>query len=291
MSAPNTPNTPAAPAAPDAYFGGLLDATLALNFSCTADGAPKSMRVVLVCDDERVIRETHAVAVPTRETIVRRPGKKDNCVALFANGNAKTLLAFATKNCIVKKTLATAALMAIEAPEDARVPALVTVKAAWDALMQAEDIDAVLSTEWVSGFFEARGTVSPPKPKAAAKVVDEVAEEVVNEVAEEVVNEAVNKAVNEAVNEGSTEDNPKPKAKAKARASKPRAPKPRRGVIKYVLPKHEKALIPLIQKAIGAGKIKKSSPCRLIFDASEIETFLEVVGRHVRARSADLQTV
>ena len=58
-----------------------------------------------------------------------------------------------------------------------------------------------------------------------------------------------------------------------------------------MLPKHEKALIPLIQKVIGAGKIKKSSPCRLIFDASEIETFLEVVGRHVRARSADLQMV
>ena len=275
---------PATPPAPAAYFGGLLDATLALNFSCTADGTPKSVRVVLVCDDERVIRETHAVSVPTRETIVRRPGKKDNCVALFANGNAKTLLAFASENCLFKKNLATAAIAAIEAVDDARTAALVAVKAEWDALMQAPDIDAVLSTEWVTGFFEARGTVNPPKPVPTAAVVVEV-----DHVSETVLDTA--DTADTADTKGASDADAGAGAKAKAKAKAPRAPKPRRGVVKYVLPKHEKALIPLIQKAIGAGKIKKSSPCRLIFDASEIETFLEVVGRHVRARSADLQAV
>ncbi len=261
-------------AASAAYFSGLLDATLAINFSCTADGAPKSMRVVLVCDDERVIRETHAVSVPTRETIVRRPNKKDNCVALFANGNAKTLLAFAAENCIVKKTLAAAALQVLDAEDDAaRTTALVAVKAAWDALTAdpGADVDAALSTEWVTGFFEARGTVNPPKPRVVA----------VAEVAPDTDDAADNTADTDA------DATSKPKSRAKA----PRAPKPRRGVVKYVLPKHEKALVPLIQKVIGAGKIKKSSPCRLVFDASEIETFLTVVGRHVRARSADLQAV
>jgi hypothetical protein len=272
------------PAPPPAYFSGLLDATLALNFSCTADGAPKSMRVVLVCDDERVTRETHSVSIPTRETIVRRPGKKDNCVALFANGNAKTLLAFAAENCLIKKNLAIAAIAAIEAVDDARPAALLAVKAEWDALMQAPDIDAVLSTEWVTGFFEARGTVNPPKP-----VVDAAADapvEVDHHVSDTVDTSVVVSDPPAGADTADTADS-KPKSKPKA----PRAPKPRRGVVKYVLPKHEKALIPLIQKVIGAGKIKKSSPCRLIFDASEIETFLEVVGRHVRARSADLQMV
>lgn len=275
--------TPPAPP-PAAYFSGLLDATLALNFSCTADGAPKSMRVVLVCDDERVTRETHSVSVPTRETIVRRPGKKDNCVALFANGNAKTLLAFASENCLIKKNLAIAAIAAIEAVDDARPAALLAVKAEWDALMQAPDIDAVLSTEWVTGFFEARGTVNPPKP-----VVDAAADAPVE--VDHHVSDTVNTVVNTAGADTADTADSKSKAKAAPKPKAPRAPKPRRGVVKYVLPKHEKALIPLIQKVIGAGKIKKSSPCRLIFDASEIETFLEVVGRHVRARSADLQMV
>lgn len=285
---------PATPPAPAAYFSGLLDATLALNFSCTADGTPKSMRVVLVCDDERVIRETHAVSVPTRETIVRRPGKKDNCVALFANGNAKTLLAFASENCLFKKNLAIAAIAAIEAVDDARTAALVAVKAEWDALMQAPDIDAVLSTEWVTGFFEARGTVNPPKPvptaAAAAVVVSDAPVDVAPVDVAPVEVDHVSETVLDAAD---TADVPKGKAPraSKGTGKAARAPKPRRGVVKYVLPKHEKALIPLIQKAIGAGKIKKSSPCRLIFDASEIETFLEVVGRHVRARSADLQAV
>lgn len=282
--------TPPAPA----YFSGLLDATLALNFSCTADGTPKSMRVVLVCDDERVIRETHAVSVPTRETIVRRPGKKDNCVALFANGNAKTLLTFASENCLFKKNLAIAAVAAIEAVDDARQPALVAVKAEWDALMQAPDIDAVLSTEWVTGFFEARGTVNPPKPVTAVVAAD--APVVVSHVSETVdtvdtVDTVVDATGADTADTADSKSKGKGKGKAAPKPKAPRAPKPRRGVIKYVLPKHEKALIPLIQKAIGAGKIKKSSPCRLIFDASEIETFLEVVGRHVRARSADLQIV
>ena len=230
------------------YYGGLIDATMALHFAAAPDGAVKSFKVVLVCDDERVLNETHAVAVPTRETIVRRPGKKDSCVALFQNGNAKALLTFAAENCIVKKDLAAKALKHLAGEET-----MENLKAAYTTLMgtAAPDIEAVLSSEWLSGFFEVRGAIAPPKVKPPTP-----------ELAPE-------------------EEPPK----------KRRASKPRRGVVKYILPKHEKALIPLIQAAIGGGKIKRSSPCRLIFDAADIETFLEVVGRHVRARSDDLLAV
>lgn len=64
-----------------------------------------------------------------------------------------------------------------------------------------------------------------------------------------------------------------------------------RGAIKLVLPKSEKVLIEALQRVV-AGRVKKSSPCRLVYESKEtIRNFVDVVGPHVRAKRSDLECV
>lgn len=64
-----------------------------------------------------------------------------------------------------------------------------------------------------------------------------------------------------------------------------------RGSVKLVLPKSEKVIMPALQKVVS-GRVKKSSPCRLVFESKDtIKKFVDIVGAHVRIKRADLETV
>ena len=67
--------------------------------------------------------------------------------------------------------------------------------------------------------------------------------------------------------------------------------KARRGAVRLVLPKAEKFVIPALQKVLN-GKIKKSSPCRLVYENKhDIREFVTTIGDHVRAKKDDLDAV
>ena len=67
--------------------------------------------------------------------------------------------------------------------------------------------------------------------------------------------------------------------------------KKRRGSIRLALSKGEKFVLPALQKVLN-GKIKKSSPCRLVYETKDdIKAFVETVGDHLRAKKVDLDCV
>lgn len=203
------------------YFAGLIDAQLTVSLAKNA-----STRVTLTCNDPRVAEELAAEFRPTRVTIIKRPDKKDLCTALFTGDQAKPILEFASKHCVIKKDLAAKALeyMAENATaEDVKNVAPVET---------LEDV----SLDWASGFFDVRGIVVPSM--------------------------------------AATDDTKK-----------------RRASVKLVLPKAEKFILPALQKVLS-GKVKKSSPCRLVYESKDaIKSFVDIVGDHVRAKKDDLDSV
>lgn len=90
---------------------------------------------------------------PTRVTIVKRPDKKDSCTVLFVGEDAKGLLEFATKHCVIKKGVAekTLAYMSEQATADDVLDA--------PLISEVEDV----SLDWASGFFDVRGVVVTPQ--------------------------------------------------------------------------------------------------------------------------------
>ena len=59
--------------------------------------------------------------------------------------------------------------------------------------------------------------------------------------------------------------------------------------IKLAFPKSERALLAAILVQLPHGRVKKSSPCRLVFESKEsIRGFLAVLGGHVRSKRGDL---
>ncbi len=67
--------------------------------------------------------------------------------------------------------------------------------------------------------------------------------------------------------------------------------KKKRGSVKLVLPKAEKVIMLALQKVLN-GKVKKSSPCRLVYESKDaIKDFVQTVGDHVRAKKSDLDAV
>lgn len=254
------------------YYAGLLDAQLAVNVT-RGKGEP-SVRVQLVCDDERVFGEMRNLVVPARETIVRRPSKRDSCVALLTGGQARTALEFAARHCVVKRELAAAALAYLDASSpEASAAALAAVQALLPAATGGLPED--VTVDWVSGFFDVRGSIdAPDAPPPVA--IDPVA-----------------------IDDPPADDDPPPTdaedaetaPKAKKKAATKKAAKPNRcAIVKLVLPKHEKSLIPLIQRVLG-GKVKKSSPCRIVFEKSSLMGFLDSVGHLVRVKRAELASV
>ena len=241
MDTPTTPATPAAPAwahlNTDAcqYYGGLLDAQMVVTRT------KSGVRVQLASADERVLREMHMLAPISRETITRRPGKKDTCVGLLAGDAARRVLEFAAEWCVVKKDLAVAALAALDDP-DVVIPGV--------EVPDAPDV----TLGWASGFFDVRGEVTPPAPAPAPAPA------------------------------------PEPAAEAEASADKPRAKavRARRATVRIILPKAEKPLVPSIQKVLG-GKVRKSSPCRIVF--TDVPVFLDTVRAHLRVRRMDLESI
>lgn len=209
------------------YYGGLLDAQMCV--SRTKSG----VRVQLASADERVLREMHMLVPISRETITRRPGKKDTCVGLLAGEAARRVLEFAARWCVVKKDLAVAALVALDDP-DAVIPGV--------EMPDAPDV----TLGWASGFFDVRGEVTPP-PALAVEHPD-------------------------------PETTPPPVKKTKSR----------RATVRIILPKAEKPLVPSIQKVLG-GKVRKSSPCRIVF--TDVSVFLDTVRAHLRVRRTDLESV
>jgi hypothetical protein len=237
MDTPTTPATPAGPAwahlSTDAcqYYGGLLDAQMVVTRT------KSGVRVQLASADERVLREMHMLAPISRETITRRPGKKDTCVGLLAGDAARRVLDFAAEWCVVKKDLAVAALAALDDP-DVVIPGV--------EVPDAPDV----TLGWASGFFDVRGEVTPPAPAPA----------------------------------------PEPEPEPEASADKPRAKavRARRATVRIILPKAEKPLVPSIQKVLG-GKVRKSSPCRIVF--TDVPVFLDTVRAHLRVRRMDLESI
>jgi hypothetical protein len=215
------------------YYGGLLDAQMCV--SRTKSG----VRVQLASADERVLREMHMLAPISRETITRRPGKKDTCVGLLAGEAARRVLEFAAQWCVVKKDLAVGALAALDDP-DAAIPGV--------EMPDAPDV----TLGWASGFFDVRGEVTAAAPASAPEAsVDSTADTAT-------------------------------KTRAKA------APRARRATVRIILPKAEKPLVPSIQKVLG-GKVRKSSPCRIVF--TDVPMFLDTVRAHLRVRRMDLESV
>ena len=75
------------------------------------------------------------------------------------------------------------------------------------------------------------------------------------------------------------------------RPSPPCAEKRVRGSVKIVLPKSETFLIPALQKVIS-GKVKKTSPCRLVFESKDsIAALVDMVSDRVRVKRRDLQAL
>lgn len=251
------------------YFGGLLDAQLGVSVTKTT---PPTLRVMLACDDERVFREMHAILTPARETIIRKPGKRDSCVALLIGEEAIKALEFAAEHCLMKKAMAAAALAFITGAGTLEAFAACQAPSADDASPTLMD-DTDVSAEWISGFFDVRGTVTAP-----VAVVEPVVEPV-----------AAAAADSDSDSEAAETDG-KPGKKAAA-PKKKRAPGVKRGAIKIVLPKSEKYVIPMIQKVVG-GKVKRSSPCRIVFDSKDhLAKFIAVLGDHVRVKRSDLAEV
>jgi hypothetical protein len=218
------------------YYGGLLDAQMCVSRTKSRQGmAGSGVRVQLASADERVLREMHMLAPISRETITRRPGKKDTCVGLLAGEAARRVLEFAARWCVVKKDLAVAALTALDDPE-AAIPGV--------EMPDAPDV----TLGWASGFFDVRGEVTPPPAPPA--VAD-------------------------------PETTPSPPAATKKTRS-------RRATVRIILPKAEKPLVPSIQKVLG-GKVRKSSPCRIVF--TDVPVFLDTVRAHLRVRRTDLESV
>lgn len=245
------------------YFGGLLDAQLSVTVTKTT---PPALRVMLACDDERVFREMHTILTPARETIIRKPGKRDSCVALLTNGEAVKALEFASAHCLMKKQMAAAALAFIQGT--ATLDAFVAAHAASadDSSPSIDDDD--VSAPWISGFFDVRGLV-------VAAAADKVT------IDDDDTPQDSNKSA-AAAEETETDDGGK---KKRRRVTK------RRGAIKIVLPKSEKYVIPMIQKVVG-GKVKRSSPCRIVFDSKDhLAKFIEVLGDHVRVKRSDLAEI
>lgn len=66
---------------------------------------------------------------------------------------------------------------------------------------------------------------------------------------------------------------------------------PKKSSVRVVVPKSEKFILPVLQKVIN-GKIKKASPCRLVFEnQATIKALIELVGDRVRAKKSDLDVV
>lgn len=64
--------------------------------------------------------------------------------------------------------------------------------------------------------------------------------------------------------------------------------KKKRGNVKLVVPKTEKFVIPELQRVLN-GRIKKSSPCRLVYETNDmIKTLKTTLQHHVRAKKPDL---
>lgn len=214
------------------YYAGLIDAQLTVTA-----GKESAIRVTLTSHDARVGEELIAQFSPVRVTIVKRPGKKDVCTALFTGDCATELLRFAAEHCVLKKDVAVKALQVIEGT------------ATFDDLRNVPTVEEIqdVDLDWASGFFDVRGVVVQPQ------VADE------NDTADE--------------------------------SEKPTKPAKRRGSVKVVLPKNEKFILPALQKVLS-GKVKKSSPCRLVYESKDaIKTFVETVGHHIRVKKTDLETV
>ena len=256
------------------YFGGLLDAQLSVSVTKTT---PAALRVMLACEDERVFREIHTILTPARETIIRRPGKRDSCVALLTGEEATKALAFAAEHCLIKKTMAAAALAFMTGTGTLEAFTETCQAPSADDAPPTQFDDADVSAEWISGFFDVRGTVTAPVAPVEPIVAEPVAAE---PVADEPDGE-----------ESDASADGKPGKKAANAARKKRAPGVKRGVIKIVLPKSEKYVIPMIQKVVG-GKVKRSSPCRIVFDSKDhLAKFIAILGDHVRVKRSDLAEV
>lgn len=64
--------------------------------------------------------------------------------------------------------------------------------------------------------------------------------------------------------------------------------KRKRGNVKLVMPKSEQFLVPALQRVLH-GRVKKASPCRLVYENRElIGTLKSTVEHHVRAKRQDL---
>jgi hypothetical protein len=117
-----------------------------------------------------------------------------------------------------------------------------------------------VSVPWASGYFDVRGTVMPPVYVHGDRNEDDSAIE------------------------SSSEDHHGDK-------KKPTKKKKKRGTIKLILPKSEKGVLPLLKEVLH-GKVKKSSPCRLVFESKDmIRQFVDTVGDHVRVKKEDLDAV
>lgn len=67
--------------------------------------------------------------------------------------------------------------------------------------------------------------------------------------------------------------------------------KKKRGAVRVILPKAEKFIIPALQKVLN-GKVKKTSPCRLVFEnKNDIRDLFFTMKDHVRAKKDDLEDV
>lgn len=64
--------------------------------------------------------------------------------------------------------------------------------------------------------------------------------------------------------------------------------KKKRGNVKVIVPKAEAFIIPALQKVLH-GRVKKTSPCRLVYESKDmIGTLKSTVEHHVRAKAHDL---
>lgn len=207
----------------DDYVAGLIDAQLAVNLPRSGK-APA--RITLTSSDLRVADEM-AFLVPSRVTLVKRPGKKDVCVCQFTGDGARRVLDFAAAKCVTKKGLALAAL------------------AYMDGAKTAEDVqdaraipppEGDVSVRWASGFFDVRGEIVPAVRDDAGK-------------------------------------------------------KKRRASVKLPLPRAERDILPSLQGTL-AGRVKKSSPTRLVFESRDaIQELQRMLGEHLRVKKAELEAV
>jgi hypothetical protein len=269
----------------DEYFAGLLDAQLTVALT---KAQPPQLRVSLVCDDERVFRVVRERAVPARETIVRRPGKRDSCVALVQGDEATKLLEFAAHKCILKRGLAAAALAYARGEASAEDVTRAIAASKDDSAYDPDSSECCV--EWVSGFFDVRGMVAALAAASSARKPaggDDADKENADP-------NATNATDPNATDPNVAGDAGEPAAGKKRKRGGGAGSRGggRKGVVKLVLPKSEKHVIPMIQRTVQAGKVKRSSPCRLVFDSKDhLAKFLGSVGAHVRVKRADLSVL